>query len=478
MKCCVSSCNNDSRYEAESRGISFHSLPYESNVRSVWLEAIGNVATDNKHVVCSEHFVDDDMYYTNGGVRKLKAGAVPRVAACRICLATELKLYQLQCSDLDHTYQEITGVTYTEVLPQFVCTECAQRLINFRQFKNKCLKSHSLMQQILDKHDRLSFSSIKSIDRDTSLLKSNLSIKHNSDIYDLSLVYDDSKIIDHLKVEEDLFKDNDDLKNEDVIQDDIKIDDDILNDDLTNDADINIKSDDNFSSDDNLLINLKRKKRKKDKKHTAKKVRKKETEPKIDRRRKPFLNGDLNETLFTITDLTYEEQVAEIQKRQESANYKNAVFKCTLCFKGFLDEDAYKGHMMRHTDQCGEYECEICKTHFKHSHALRKHITAHHTQRYCCNYCPYVTTHRQLDCTRGGTKEPNISVPTFPENAPLCELCNVPREKTSEDETEDRRYPSQIRKSEGPISCEQWTLARTTRTSDGCTPTRIEQSTL
>ncbi|XP_050677311.1 uncharacterized protein LOC126973998 [Leptidea sinapis] len=327
--------------------------------------------------------------------------------------------------------------TYTEVLPQFVCTECAQRLINFRQFKNKCLKSHSLMQQILDKHDRvscnqfinficqLSFSSIKSIDRDTSLLKSNLSIKHNSDIYDLSLVYDDSKIIDHLKVEEDLYKDNDDLKNEDVIQDDIKIDDDILNDDLTNDADINIKSDDNFSSDDNLLINLKRKKRKKDKKHTAKKVRKKETEPKIDRRRKPFLNGDLNETLFTITDLTYEEQVAEIQKRQESANYKNAVFKCTLCFKGFLDEDAYKGHMMRHTDVSSSIN-----SYFEFLHIFSKfttymgHIRIKHPSDFVCELCGYsfvsekgIELHKKL--------KHRLDSYEFPENAPLCELCNV-----------------------------------------------------
>lgn len=65
--------------------------------------------------------------------------------------------------------------------------------------------------------------------------------------------------------------------------------------------------------------------------------------------RKPFLNSDLNETLFTITDLSYDEQIAEIEKRRESDNYKHAVFKCTECYKGFLDRDAYNSHMLRHT---------------------------------------------------------------------------------------------------------------------------------
>lgn len=101
------------------------------------------------------------------------------------------------------------------------------------------------------------------------------------------------------------------------------------------------------SSDDSAPLEIKKKKVKRKTKEAKKKP--KPTEPKIDRRRKPFLNEDLNETMFTVTDLTVEEQIAEIQKRKETANYKNSVFKCTACFKGFLDEDAYNGHMSRHT---------------------------------------------------------------------------------------------------------------------------------
>lgn len=123
---------------------------------------------------------------------------------------------------------------------------------------------------------------------------------------------------------------------------------------------------DGYSTDDSLPLEIKRKKLKKDKFESIdnlkletkwKKIKKREknkkdpekVEPKIDRRRRPFLNDDLNETLFTITDLSFDEQIADIEKRRESANYKNSRFKCTLCYKGFLDEEAYNGHMSRHT---------------------------------------------------------------------------------------------------------------------------------
>ena len=111
-----------------------------------------------------------------------------------------------------------------------------------------------------------------------------------------------------------------------------------------NDNDFSMKD---YSTDDSLPLKQTKKKSKKVKK--VKKI-KKNVEPKIDRRRKPFLNEDLNETLFTVTDLSFDEQVAEIEKRRETSNFKNSVFKCTECFKGFLDEDAYNGHMTRHTD--------------------------------------------------------------------------------------------------------------------------------
>ncbi|XP_060808133.1 zinc finger protein 879 [Amyelois transitella] len=102
----------------------------------------------------------------------------------------------------------------------------------------------------------------------------------------------------------------------------------------------------------------------------------------------------LDENLFNITTLTYEEQIAEIASRQQSDAYKNAIYKCTVCYRGFHIKDRLDAHAVRHTDQSGAYECFICKTRLKTGRALRKHITAQHTEQYSCKGCPFVTRNR------------------------------------------------------------------------------------
>lgn len=211
---------------------------------------------------------------------------------------------------------------------------------------------------------------IKTIDRESNQLTSQLQLKNfENDHCDLYIEFKEPNMqplevnsdFDAINVEVRVKnEDNDIFINETDFQQDIVQPESVPESvkDESNINESNTVSDIGFTSDDSLPLEVSRKKpknRKIEKKETVKKVKKRSVkkdcnEPKIDRRRKPFLNEDLNETLFTITDLTFEEQVAEIEKRQDSANYKNAVFKCTECFKGFLDEDAYNGHMSRHTD--------------------------------------------------------------------------------------------------------------------------------
>ncbi|KAJ0169490.1 hypothetical protein K1T71_015077 [Dendrolimus kikuchii] len=439
MRCCVPYCTNDSKHISKAKGITFHLFPNEPTLRKVWQQALGKAdwTPKERSTICAEHFLPEDFYETKSGLRKVRNGAVPIIVksegghrnsctkqdrpvlfglVCRICLAIDSKLYPISSYKLGQAYEHVTGLSLTteDRLPQKVCTECATRLSNCVKFRNKGLRANALMLEILKRQD---FHYMKHFQQ--------------------------------------------------------------------------------------------------------KKI---PAEPKIDRRRKPFLNDDLNETLFTIMDLSFEEQIAEIEKRRESANYKNSVFKCEECFKGFLDEHAYTTHMTRHTDQCGEHECEICKTHFKHPHALRKHIT-----------CSYVTTHRQTarlhERWHKGTKyrcphcqDEFVKFTTYmghirikhpsdfvcelcgysfvsakgielhkklkhrlddaqiPEDGPYCDPCNVrfvsqeayrrhlnankgktrrPRETKSKErkrelELEEKRvYPSQIRRAEGPIPCEQ-----------------------
>ncbi|KAJ8704945.1 hypothetical protein PYW08_012265 [Mythimna loreyi] len=146
----------------------------------------------------------------------------------------------------------------------------------------------------------------------------------------------------------------------------------------------------NYSSDDGLPLE---KCKERPKSARIKKI-KDQSGPKYRRKERVRQNDDMIRSVFTITDLTYEEQMAEIMKRKETPQYINSYFKCTLCFKGFLDEEGYNIHMFRHTNQFGDYECQICKMHFQYRRILNTHMTKH-TQRYSCKECTFVTTHRQ-----------------------------------------------------------------------------------
>ncbi|XP_075990036.1 uncharacterized protein LOC142985635 [Anticarsia gemmatalis] len=413
MRCCAPNCKNDSRYISKLQGITFHIFPTERSIRTAWLQALGKLDWEPKErsAVCSEHFLCEDMYETKSGLRKVRLGAIPMVEqnpansdygeqvttkVCRICLTMDSKLLPIEITKLKEAYENLTNITITDSdrLPQMLCTECAQRLLNSNEFKLKSLRANSVLNEMLEKQYHLTINSIKTINRDKYKLTSSLTIKNNNpEHYDLELTHIEELPIEYIehnnipKVEKN--PENFDLEvKEEVFFEEIP------KSDSENDFQKEFPISEHYSSDDSLpLKKCQAKKRKKVLKRQLKSE--KPVLPKIDRRRKPFLNDDLTETLFTVTDLTVEEQIADIIKRQESANYRNAIFKCTVCYKGFLDEDAYNTHAIRHTNESGEHECTICKTHFKHSHALRKHTTAHHTQRFSCNQCTYVTTHRQ-----------------------------------------------------------------------------------
>ncbi|CAH0404144.1 unnamed protein product [Chilo suppressalis] len=435
MRCCVPGCKNDSRYSSKSLGITFHVFPNEPSLRTIWLQSLGKKETwepKERSTVCSEHFLCSDMYVTKNGLRKIRTGAVPLILqdtsnceywepaaskVCRICLVMDKKLFPIKTHTFETAYEHLTGqsISAETRLPQKLCAECTQRLQNCNNFRIKSLRANTLMMGLLKKHDHLTIKNIQSINRENNQLSSNLTTSTRTDHFDLLIIEDNKaeaeclendQLIEDFKSEEQLVKEEISVPAPDVVtvnNEESAVYDPAPEEENSNHEDFDNTKDLDYSSDDSLPLELaKLKSRGGGKTKKARCIRKrKKTEkiipdtPKIDRRRKPFLNDDLNETLFTITDLTVEEQIADVEKRRDSSNFKNSIYKCLECYKGFLDEDAYNSHMSRHTTECGDHRCNICKTHFKHPHALRKHITAHHTQRFSCNQCLYVTTHRQ-----------------------------------------------------------------------------------
>ncbi|CAH2257964.1 jg16791, partial [Pararge aegeria aegeria] len=90
-----------------------------------------------------------------------------------------------------------------------------------------------------------------------------------------------------------------------------------------------------------------------DKKDTASKER----NVIVKRNRKKRIEGQERQSaskdelkFFNVAEVSKDEQLTEIQSRKETSNYKVSPYKCTVCYKGFVDIDAYDGHMDRHTD--------------------------------------------------------------------------------------------------------------------------------
>ncbi|KAH9635454.1 hypothetical protein HF086_003208 [Spodoptera exigua] len=374
MRCCVPDCKNDSRHISKSQGITFHAFPTEPALRTAWLKALGKEAWEprDRSAVCSEHFLCEDLYETNSGLRKVRMGAVPLI---------------VQDSNICDAYGESVSlkVCTEDRLPQKLCTECVQRLLNCNKFRLKSLRANSLLLEVIKKQNFLTEENIKTINRynnqlTSSLVKRSL-VPNNFDYYmeytEPETIIDEKQCDIEIKEENEIFltevlNEKQDLNEQNNIDCDQKD---------YSEKEFSLDND-NYSTDDNLPLEIcktkKSKKRKiKDKKppKEVKKVKKvkEQIEPKIDRRRKPFLNDDLNETLFTITDLSFEEQIAEIAKRRESSNYKNSVFKCTDCFKGFLDEDAFS--------------CKQCTYVTTHRQTARLHERWHKGTKYRCPHC-------------------------------------------------------------------------------------------
>ncbi|XP_052746028.1 zinc finger protein 235 [Bicyclus anynana] len=91
---------------------------------------------------------------------------------------------------------------------------------------------------------------------------------------------------------------------------------------------------------------------------------------------------------FKVTALSYEEQLAEVQKRKET--YRRLPYQCGICCNGFSSAMLYERHKERHTDKYGIYECAVCGIHVKTRRKILIHINNQHGYRLTCKICKFV----------------------------------------------------------------------------------------
>ncbi|XP_045779078.1 zinc finger protein 2-like [Maniola jurtina] len=188
MRCCVHFCKNTSdnifrtipSSDGELKEISFHGFPSEVHLRAAWLRALGK--PDNlpdSAVICSQHFLNDDIYETESGLRQIHTGAIPStVQVCLICLDTDSKMLLMSKHNLQEAYEKLTGQPLCDQgnLKQTLCVQCAQRLINSIRFRDKSLRARELMMSLVEKHELITRRHIKIINRTKHQLKSNMEL--------------------------------------------------------------------------------------------------------------------------------------------------------------------------------------------------------------------------------------------------------------------------------------------------------------
>ncbi|XP_063836112.1 zinc finger protein 836-like isoform X2 [Ostrinia nubilalis] len=301
---------------------------------------------------------------------------------CRICLATGCKMYSMKKYDLEQKYLLLTGITCDMFddtkMPQVVCYECVKRLQNYVDFSTRSLTAWTVLMELIEQNT-LTLDTIQQLDRQ----KSNLASK-------LALTVIEYEEIDDQKDSINDF--NDTSKNDDDPKDvDFK---------FKPEFDINVSIDYNGEESDQW---------EEDNEVTTLTVANSDENSEEDVTEEYCTFGKKTITraqykkefnkIFIEKTMNPQEQREEFENRKNNSVYLNSKFKCVQCYRGFQLEDKYDDHMKRHTNECGEFVCDICKTHYLSRIAIVKHIRASHDKIAKCRLCPFISSWKSAQAT-------------------------------------------------------------------------------
>ncbi|XP_075989993.1 uncharacterized protein LOC142985602 [Anticarsia gemmatalis] len=288
------------------------------------------------------------------------------ILACRICLASDVKLYNIYNYGLASIYENITGicVTLPDSCPQYICSYCQSLLVKSYNFKKKCLVAHKAVKSVAVRVPELTQQHIQ------NLYITQYAPSLSTTIIDTSNIQIPAKIIKEEIKEEQLSDQSDEeplskkikRKEYSKFEFDAKNEIEFENDNFDKKGDsIDFEFDTTvFETEDfgNENINL---------------------------------DSDLVDQNVEVVFLSKEQQIEEVLARKESYNYQNSFYKCELCFKGFITDVTFKNHMARHDPSLGPHSCDICHTKWPDLRSLKAHKSTSHDRKYTCKLCNHTT---------------------------------------------------------------------------------------
>ncbi|XP_030028819.2 zinc finger protein 425 isoform X2 [Manduca sexta] len=355
------------------------------------------------------------------------------IRACRICLNTDVKMFFID-NFLENDIQTIWGSNDTSKMPllKYMCYECMFLLAKFVKFRKKYITAQSVLLNMIKTYNKVTEQDIRKITLKSDLCHHKLPpISITEEVYmTLEMTVDEETAFEVKPVLE-IKPDVEEIKvdSEEMELDECGIINDVINvgdqwgvDDVPLEnplADNNSNTCKNGKPEKKKYVRQKTKKDniperksshinkqqkaastdftnsngcingKPEKKKYVRKKKSKDDTPKVESNKITKQQSDCKD--YTVIQLSLAEQLADLEKRKETCNYKDALFKCEFCYKGFLLEGTYRNHAIKHDVSSGDLVCAVCKFRFTKQSKLTHHA-AIHAFRYACNKCDVITS--------------------------------------------------------------------------------------
>ncbi|CAH0399539.1 unnamed protein product [Chilo suppressalis] len=138
-KCAVKSCKSNTLTTKKKDGVSYFRFPINETEREKWRTIIAtergeeSFKPNNSSVVCSNHFLENDFYFTKCGRRKVKKNILPRVVKTERENEDETEM-RTDVNDLSTPPPTPSGVTLT--IDSLITSAC-QKLIYKTERENE-----------------------------------------------------------------------------------------------------------------------------------------------------------------------------------------------------------------------------------------------------------------------------------------------------------------------------------------------------
>ncbi|XP_063371745.1 uncharacterized protein LOC134659977 [Cydia amplana] len=274
--------------------------------------------------------------------------------ACRICLATDLKLFGIIESKLEDSFADILGtpVSLGDGLPDRVCGSCRTALRRSAELRARARAAVDVLRRLLLQQHYITTDTIRAIDR-TSLRiddKTHIADYPTHTEYPATGYFQDS------------VSDHDDKSDVDLVENTNMVETTVV-DNGRSIEEIKIVETD-VIVESSRTEDVKKEKRKRIK-NERKKVVKVKAKPEVEwvvkkkpvRKKKGFKRYFMCDEDYIkfeekyniqVIRLSEEEQAAEMAARRHADSYRNALMRCERCCKGFLSAFTYENHLKVH----------------------------------------------------------------------------------------------------------------------------------